>query len=497
MNLLSTKNNYYRYKVEKSTDICDVTYTRRLKKSLQNNKTSFFFELSKSFEPTYALTEFLLSKARDHDIILTRIYNHELLCKSIKEKINPNQFILNISNPHELLLLNQTSNYTNILFTPVTNNDLKHFVDFQKNNSGKHQIFWSFVPYSRNVKNSLTVRNINKYNVEYKKICGLEIFNSNIPLHYELEPIRDVSYKVNWTFSLCNSELLISVIIPTYNNVQFLCNVVWHLINQSSLKQNYEIIIVDDGSKDHSSDMVFQLFEKYKNQVNIKYIYWSKTHPTLGEQQFFRPGLARNLGSRYSAGKYLIFLDSDMLVPENFINTCMASLQTNDFIQFQRFHINQDLSKKNPIYKNIDKTNDTYIEEKNYWSDLFFSDNWSNLPNYWKYTCTYALGLSKENFLKLGMFKKYYISYGFEDTDLGYEAYQKKLRFKLIKTPLFHLTSYDKMQYQNSANKRFKLLCVTAELFYLQHLDKNIYHLLGNYYRLQKPVKSFLRDMFF
>jgi glycosyltransferase involved in cell wall biosynthesis len=227
---------------------------------------------------------------------------------------------------------------------------------------------------------------------------------------------------------------------------------------------------------------------------NIRYIYWTKQHPTRGPQEFFRPGLARNLASKYASGKYLVFLDSDMLVPESFIETAIQSMQKSDVIQFQRFHINQNLSKKNPRYSSVDLTRDTYIEESRYWSQLFFNENWMHLPYYWKYTCTYALGLTREHFYKLGLFKKYYVSYGFEDTDLGYEAHKNNLIFSLIKLPLLHLTAYDQMQYKNSSSRRFRLLKKTAELFYLQHLDPEIYVLLGNYYRFQKPAKSFLRD---
>lgn len=492
---MSTNNSFYRYKIEELNDISETTYKRRLAKASQNNKKSFFFDLNKAFKPAQMAVNFLINKLREHDYILSGIENYHTL----SNKMNSEQCILNISDPSELQLFSSNTalnpaNKKNILFTPTTNADLNCFVDYQKKNNGKHCFFWSFTPYNPQLKDSLTIKAINKHVVTYNKIAGLEIFNTKIPPHYELEPTTNKSYSVDWFFSLKNSQPDISVIIPTYNNTQFLGNVIWHLINQKSPKESYEIIIADDGSQDKCSEIIYGLFEKFKEQVNIKYIYWNKKHPLRGEQQFFRSGLARNLASRYSSGKYLLFLDSDMLVPDNFINLCRAELHANDIIQFQRFHINQELSKSNPAYKNIKLKTDTYIEEKEYWSELFYCENWPDLPDYWKYTCTYALGIRKDKFFEIGLFKKYYISYGFEDTDIGYEAFKKKYKFKFVKIPLLHLTSYDKMQYQNSFSKRFKLLSVTAELFYLQHLDRNIFDLLGNYYRAQKPIKSFIRD---
>lgn len=492
---MSTNNSFYRYKIAELNDISESTYSRRLSKASQNNKKSLFFEIKKNFKPTQLAVNFLSSKLRDHDCILSSPDYYYLLSNKISSKV----CILNISEPSDLKLFctfgANSTDKKNILFTPTTDADLNCFVDFQKSNSNKYHFFWSFTPYNPQLKNSLTVKAINKHAVIYNKIAGLDIFNTKIPAHYELEPTTNTSYKINWSFSLKNSLPEISVIIPTYNNVQFLSNVIWHLINQKTPKEYYEIIIADDGSQDKSSEIIHSLLEKFKDQINIKYIYWSKSHPLRGEQQFFRSGLVRNLATRYSLGKFLLFLDSDMLTPENFINKCLTELQTNDIIQFQRFHINQELSKINPAYNNITLKTDTYIEEKQYWSELFFCENWSDLPNYWKYTCTYALGIKKDKFLEMGLFKKYYISYGFEDTDIGYEAFKKNYKFKFIKIPLLHLTAYDKMQYRNSFSKRFKLLSVTAELLYLQHLDKDIYNLFGNYYRAQKPIKSFIRDL--
>jgi hypothetical protein len=119
-----------------------------------------------------------------------------------------------------------------------------------------------------------------------------------------------------------------------------------------------------------------------------------------------------------------------------------------------------------------------------------------SLKHHWKFTCTYALGLKKSDFMEVGRFKKYYVSYGFEDTDLGYELYKRKKTFFLVPMPLYHLTAYNQMQYQNSQLKRLKLLRKTAELFYLQHLNPEIYHLFGNFYRFQKKLPHYLRDLF-
>jgi glycosyltransferase involved in cell wall biosynthesis len=92
-------------------------------------------------------------------------------------------------------------------------------------------------------------------------------------------------------------EALVSVIIPCYNSEAFLEEAIG-----SAMAQTYspvEIIVVDDGSTDHSPEIAQRLPVRYIRQPNS--------------------GLAasRNLGIRESKGSYIVFLDADdRLKPE-------------------------------------------------------------------------------------------------------------------------------------------------------------------------------------
>jgi glycosyltransferase involved in cell wall biosynthesis len=496
MNMMSSDNSYYRYTISSSADLGSDTFLRRSAKARQNNKTAFFFEIKSPFENFDLLQTFFAEHMRPQDAILAGLE----LCKILFSNPICNNCYISIGSSSALTEFLKyfeanTVRTFRVLFEPKTTSDLKNFVQFHNKLNSSVAIFWRFQPYDEKLPRSLTVSDINSQGLPYAKIPGLEIQNTRAPAHYELEPHSGSSYSIKWKFQKAGSKPRLTVIIPTYNNLLFLSNVVWHLVTQNCEKDLYEVIIADDGSSDGSADALLNLFGAYRDQVNITYIYWSKTHPRLGDQHFFRSGLARNLAARYSAGENLLFLDSDMIVPEDFVSIALKELEKNDVIQFQRFHIHQEHSKRNPHYSQVNLKSDTYIEEKNYWSQLFFCSNWSDLPHYWKFTCTYALGISRAAFFEMGMFKKYYISYGFEDTDLGYEAFKRNKKFALVKTPLLHLTAYDQMQYKNSASKRVKLLKVTAELFYLQHLDREIFYLLSDYYRMQKPIKAYFRDL--
>ena len=100
-----------------------------------------------------------------------------------------------------------------------------------------------------------------------------------------------------------NTEnILISVIIPFYNNPVFLVrDAIESVINQKFEK--YEIIVVDDGSKQAIRDELRSLLTKYKKVI-------------LVETENYGVSAARNKGVSIAKGEYVAFLDSDdILIP--------------------------------------------------------------------------------------------------------------------------------------------------------------------------------------
>jgi glycosyltransferase involved in cell wall biosynthesis len=493
MSSKSSCNYFYRYEIQSIEDISPDTFHRRNSKRIQNCKESFAFEISSEISFFEELSEFISDSKKGEDLVLI---SPSLLMSCPDLKFTKSNIVIQIKNISELTdTLNFIGNKDyRYLFCPIDKTHLNSFVKFYEKYLNLRCVFWRFYPYDPNIVSSITVSDIASYKSTLQPFPFLEIYNTHAPEHFEFVPEPKKGYYFKFENHIEDSEPILSIIIPTYNNKKFLSNVIFHLFLQKCPLGIFEVIIADDGSDDNSAEIVQEILTAQASKINIRYLYWPKIN-SRGEQKFFRAGLVRNLAAKEANGRLLMFLDSDMLVPDNFVETCINELDKSDIIQFQRFHINQDLSRFSPSYNKIDLKKDTYIEEENYWSKLFYTNDWNSLPQFWKYTCTYALGIRKNTFIEIGMFKKYYISYGFEDTDLGYECYKRNMRFTLVKTPLKHQTAYDKMQYKNSTKKRLQLLRVTAELFYLQHLNNEIYELLIDFYRFQKPLKSMLRDL--
>lgn len=88
----------------------------------------------------------------------------------------------------------------------------------------------------------------------------------------------------------------ISVIVPVYNAEKYINRCVKSIVDQNY--SNWELILVDDGSKDNSSRI---LDDWAKKDSRISIIHQTNTGP----------GLARNKGIKAASGEFIVFVDAD------------------------------------------------------------------------------------------------------------------------------------------------------------------------------------------
>lgn len=101
-----------------------------------------------------------------------------------------------------------------------------------------------------------------------------------------------------------------SIIVPTYNRSLFLKKNLECLAEQTIPKCDYEIIVVNDGSKDNT-DKIAENFGSIHTDINFIYL----------KQKNGGPAKARNIGIKKAKGEIIFFTDDDCVVPVNWVET--------------------------------------------------------------------------------------------------------------------------------------------------------------------------------
>lgn len=107
----------------------------------------------------------------------------------------------------------------------------------------------------------------------------------------------------------------ISVIVPVYNSEKYLKRCVESVINQTY--QDWELLLIDDGSTDHSGKMCDQYAAL---DMRIKTVH----------QENARIGAARNRGLDMATGDYITFIDSDDYIEPDTYETAIMLMKEND-----------------------------------------------------------------------------------------------------------------------------------------------------------------------
>lgn len=102
---------------------------------------------------------------------------------------------------------------------------------------------------------------------------------------------------------------MISVIVPVYNAEKYLIDTIQSILKQTY--KNFELILIDDGSKDNSSEMCDLIAEKDDRVVVIH----KENHGVSA---------ARNTGIDRARGEYICFIDSDDYVEEDMLE-CLVN----------------------------------------------------------------------------------------------------------------------------------------------------------------------------
>ena len=199
--------------------------------------------------------------------------------------------------------------------------------------------------------------------------------------------------------------MFFSIVIPTYNRQPILEKCLRALENQrlsDRTVENYEVVVVDDGSTDGTLNWLKIHQAEFPHVVSY-------------EQNHQGPSAARNLGVQKAKGDTIIFIDSDLVVTEQFLQSHATALTTEEKA------LNSDrLFTYGAVINTCNFENPT--------AEPYKITDFSAA-----YFATGNVAIAKKWLEQAGLFDTRFQLYGWEDLELGVRL--KELGLKLVKCP--------------------------------------------------------------
>ncbi|WP_282055087.1 glycosyltransferase [Maribacter luteus] len=221
-------------------------------------------------------------------------------------------------------------------------------------------------------------------------------------------------------------DISFSFIIPVYNRPNEIRELLQSLVLQS-YKESFEVIIVEDGSTIDSKGEV----DAFEDKLDITYLPKGNSGP----------GDSRNYGMERAKGNYFVILDSDCILPPQYLQEARKSLN-ECFVH---------------CYGGPDAAHDSFSNVQkaiNYAMTSFFTTGGirggkSSVNKF--QPRSFNMGISKEAFDKVGGYGKIHPG---EDPDLTIRIWEKGYDTKLIpKAFVYHKRRIDWKKFYNQVNK--------------------------------------------
>lgn len=225
---------------------------------------------------------------------------------------------------------------------------------------------------------------------------------------------------------------MISIIIPVYNAQTYISQCLDSVLGQT--KQDFEVILIDDGSKDDSGKICDMYADK-----DVRFQVYHRDNQGVSN--------ARNFGIERASGEYIMFLDSDDYLEKDALEYMLNIMEADraDFVGFSRYEEHVD-KKCADVYRLkgqniIVNTADEYLEMllQLYMQNKMFCEVWNRL---------YRSDIIRKNEIKFDTNLKYGEDKLF---NLCYLHFVYKI--VLMDRPLYHYRIYDESTMGKKRNK--------------------------------------------
>ncbi len=194
----------------------------------------------------------------------------------------------------------------------------------------------------------------------------------------------------------------LSVVIPTYNRLDTLRHVIPSLLDQSTARDSYELLVCDSNSNDGTAEYLEQVHAEHPNVRHLPGSYSGRA-------------MARNAGIAQARGEIVLFNDSDIIADPGLLAAHLehhrrdrkiavvgweVQVHSIEDYEYKRAHPSQRGSLHPPARKRLS----------------------------WLYFLTGNASVRREDLLQAGCFDETFTGYGHEDLELGYRLQRDGVR---------------------------------------------------------------------
>lgn len=259
---------------------------------------------------------------------------------------------------------------------------------------------------------------------------------------------------------------LLSIVVPVYNSHETYQRCLDSIYVQDF--KNYEVIIIDDGSKDNFAK---ELDDYCRKKINFK-VFHTKNNGVSS---------ARNLGIKMSSGKYLMFIDSDDYILNGMLKAFVDAIHNNSVdIVIGGYMLLNDAN-----FSCGCQFDNAYYNKDRFWN--FISLNTQNFG----YICSkiYKLSIIRDNHI---FFNESMYSQEDLDFNLSYYYYCQYYAFIDSTDYIYDFApSNRKPDFITYIKNQVKLYFYANEQ---SHMDTNVFNLI--YDRIEKLIYCYLYDSF-
>ena len=246
-------------------------------------------------------------------------------------------------------------------------------------------------------------------------------------------------------------EIKYSIIIPVYNTEKYL----YKCLNSVLEQKNCEVIVINDGSKDNSLNII----KEYSDKINNLIIIDRENKGVL---------YTRVEGVKKARGKYILFVDSDDYIPENLLEIYDKVLEEDDYDIIRG---NYYADKNGQIDKINNYTKQEIISSNDILDKLYY-----NILNSNHFNSVWGQAIKKE-IINLDEINTS-ISMG-DDIEFNQSCYKNIKKMKIITDYLYYYRRNDSSMTRDITVDRLK---------------RNIYDLNNVYTTIIKNVKNYNND---